>query len=520
MDQETERINDSPQEDTKEADEVALTNEEEIFSLNDLIVFYLKIFSGLFVLLLSRYFQKLLNISFLGLTYDNPHMLDAVGLVHLYSFVVLLSFCFVNINTLDLIGSKAYGKKNYFLYGVILHRTFLMSFFMFAILYIINIFSGAKIMLLLYMDIRQYEYFDEYLKYYQLSFLFECTHSILIRYLNIIGKSHIGVFIMIITLVLHIVFSYTFIYVLDLVVAGAGLALICTNLCNVILELSYILIFKPSPESFFFFTRESFSLQGISDYMKVYWALFPITMSWSASSEIQMIVASTLGKFNLAAHVILGSISDMSLSISYGSCFSTAIAVGYFLGKNDVKIIKRILYVAWSTAIILITLLVIVLVSLRIFIINSFLSNPFIIEMAFKCFPLLCVYLLLQAFNDTFYGWFRSVGQRTVSIVVSLFSYFVFYITIVLVLTKVLHFNVFGIWISNVPVEIFSITVLLIFFFVLDIKESCRELIKTQDEEDKSRGEHMEIEDKNVNNTNKGNFEKESNNTLPKNKLL
>ena len=97
--------------------------------LGDIIIFYLKIFSGTALFFLSRFFQQLINISILGIKYNNPHMIDALGLAHLYTNVLLFSFCCVCIYTLDFLGSRAYGQKHYRLYGLMLHRTFIMIYF-------------------------------------------------------------------------------------------------------------------------------------------------------------------------------------------------------------------------------------------------------------------------------------------------------------------------------------------------------------------------------------------------------
>ena len=151
------------------------TNTNEQHSTRDAIIFYWKIFAGNFVYLLSRFFQRLLTTSFLGLKYDNPHMIDAVGIAHVYAFLGIFSFCAANYNTLDLLGSRAFGQKNYFHYGIILHRTFIMTYLMWIILFIIHCFTAAPLMMVFNMEVRQYEYFDEYLKYFEIRSVPRCS---------------------------------------------------------------------------------------------------------------------------------------------------------------------------------------------------------------------------------------------------------------------------------------------------------------------------------------------------------
>jgi len=292
------------------------------------------------------------------------------------------------------------------------------------------------------------------------------------------------------TLALHVLFCYIFVYVLELVVAGPAIATICSQLCNCILELSYITIWKPLPEAWFFFTKESFKLQGLWDFMKVYFPLLPISMSGLWSQEIQMFIAFTLGKLKLAAHVVLQTIANIFIGISFGSSFSTVILIGFYIGKSEIYKVKTILYLSSTIASILVSSLLILLIIFREQIIHLFLNEVEVFNTIIKCFPFLCVYQILEVNNRNFYNWFRSIGRKLISILVPVITYFVVQLTISLILTKVFNYNVLGLWVSNVCAETLSITSLLIAFFSVDIEQSCKDLIKFHDEEDRLRGEH------------------------------
>jgi len=464
-------------------------------TLNEVIIFYLKIFSGTALFFMCRFFQQLLNISFLGLKYENPHMIDAIGLAHLYTNVLLFSFCIVCVYTLDFLGSRAFGQKNYYLYGILIHRTFITMYAILILLYIIHFFAASPFMLVISMDYQQYEYFDLYIKLFQLSYIFEFTHIIFIRYLNLIGKSYVSIIILVITMLMHVAFCYIYINLLDMVVAGAACATISTQFLNCILEIIYIWSVKPLPEVWFCFNKDSWSGQGLWDFMKVYFPLLPISMSGLWSQEIQMFIAFTLGKLNLAAHVVLQTIANIFLGISFGSSFSTVILVGFYMGKNDIPKAKLMLYVSSIIASIVVVTLVIFMIIFRIPLIKSFLNEPKVLDNILKCFPLLCVYQILEVNNRNFYNWYRAIGQKAISILVPVITYFVVQLTISLCLTKVIDLNIVGIWTSNVTAEAFSIICLLIYFFIVDIEASCLELIRFHDAEDRSRGEHLKGED-------------------------
>ena len=134
-------------------------------------------------------------------------------------------------------------------------------------------------------------------------------HQIINLYMNIIEKAWISIIIMISTFLFHLLFLYLFINILDLSVFGAGLASTLKFLCSFLLELGYVNIFTPQPESFFFFNKESFELKGISEFLLFYVNLLPIDFCKYASIEIQTILSFGLGKTYLAAHVILQTIA-------------------------------------------------------------------------------------------------------------------------------------------------------------------------------------------------------------------
>ncbi len=87
--------------------------------------------------------------------------------------------------------------------------------------------------------------------------------------------------------------------------------------------------------------------------MGLYESLLPllqISISGIWSQEIQMMIAFTLGKINLAAHVVLQTIANVFIAISFENSFTLVIIVGYYLGKKELEKIKKMLYISSTFA--------------------------------------------------------------------------------------------------------------------------------------------------------------------------
>ncbi len=297
----------------------------------ELLVFYISIFVPMTFIFLTRFIQQLTNVSYIGQTLQSHHMVDALGLAHLYTNVLLFSFCIVVAYTFDFLGSRAFGAKNYKLFGIYIHRTIILMYMIYAVLYIIHFFTAAKLMTIFGMHEKQYKHFNTYMRIFQLSYIFEFPHVIWVRYLNLVGKPYISVIVMFCATACHFGFCHLFVKVLHMQVKGAAIASICTQFLNIAGELVYILVFKPLPEAVFCLRKESF--MGLWDFMKVYFPLLPIGMSGLWSQEIQMFIAFSVSNLDLAAHVVLQTISNIFLGMSFGNCFTTVIIVGFYIGK-------------------------------------------------------------------------------------------------------------------------------------------------------------------------------------------
>ena len=70
----------------------------------------------------------MINIMYLGRKYNNTHMIDAVGMAHSYSTILLFSFISPFNAVLDSRGSIIFGLKLYRNYGFLMHRVVFLEY--------------------------------------------------------------------------------------------------------------------------------------------------------------------------------------------------------------------------------------------------------------------------------------------------------------------------------------------------------------------------------------------------------
>ena len=456
-----------------------LTKTVDYDDLVNIIVFFLNVFASRFLFILAIYSQNLLSIYFLSNKYNNPDIINAVGLVHVYSYILSVSFVTFVVTTFNLVGPIAFGDKDYINFGYHMHRSFILVFLIWSILYIIHFFTSANIMLLLGLSVYQYEYFDIYIKLFLIATCLLNFHAIFVSYLNIIDKSWVTIIIMAFGFCLHIIFCYVFIHILDYGVVGAGCAAILTYLIAFLMDFSYIMIFMPHPESIFFFTMESFEIKEIWEFLKIYFSIIPIGICMHWSQHIQSLVAFSLPKIYLESHVILQTIVSELYAIPVASAFSGLVSNGVYIGRKEVHKVKIVFYVTQVCSNTLMILIVILLIILRNEIISLFIKDHFVvIEISLNALPPLCVFLIFQSNNYNFEYMFRVCGYRLINIIVPIAGYFILMLGLSLIFTKVLTLNVLGIWISSACSEITIVLVYLIAFFVFDIEASIEDVIK------------------------------------------
>jgi len=192
---------------------------------------------------------------------------DGIGLGILLVNMVSTSITMGLNGALDTLVSQAYGSKQYYLCGTYFNKARLLHAILFIPIGLILLFSNHLLAFVgqnketvdvahkfLYLLIpglfafNQYETFRRFLQNMQVFYLTMCIQGA--------------------TILLHILWNYIFIIVLDLEVFGAALSLCITNFLNLILLNVYLLVFKNTieKESWHYMNADTF--KNWKEYLK------------------------------------------------------------------------------------------------------------------------------------------------------------------------------------------------------------------------------------------------------------
>jgi len=405
-------------------------------------------------------------------------MIDGVGLAIAYTFVLFFTFQLTFQFAFDLLSPIALGDKNYEQYGLLLHRCIILFNIMFVFLFILHYFTASKIMLLFKMDLKQYEYFDDFLKIYNIHYLFYLMYAIFARFINIIGKGYVMVIIMIISLGINIGLNYLLIVYCELSVRGAAIVFIITYVVICLFQCLYLYIFKPLPEVLFCLKRESFTLLGFWEYLKVYLSIIVIVLGVTCNKEILIIIAfSWLSSTELAAIISIFYLSRIFFSISIGICISTVSTTGYYLGQKEFNKIFPILFFTTIFSLSLVTLVLIFFIIFKDNVINSTTSNAEIFKLIDSCFVFMSIFVFLESISMNLCYWFRALGAKVFSVVVPFIQYIIIQPSLSIILIKYYRLGVTAIWISCIVGEALTLVTLLTYFILFfHIEKSCNEV--------------------------------------------
>ena len=195
------------------------------------------------------------NLLFIGKYYDNTDMLNGIGISNLYMNCTLFAIMQGLVSGLEPLCSNALGQKKYKLIGIYKHRASIIGYSAVTIIVIIHFFTARHFIRIFDISEEGFNYAERYFYVCLIYVFFDVQSSVNIRFLNVIGKPHISFFISLGGCLLHPLWDYIFIGILDLDVLGAGIAFIISRFIIFLATTLYINIANPLPESNFWINK-------------------------------------------------------------------------------------------------------------------------------------------------------------------------------------------------------------------------------------------------------------------------
>jgi MATE family multidrug resistance protein len=411
-----------------------------------------------------------INLIFISHSSDQSkitEVLNGMGISHLFVNCLLLSISTGIVSGFGTLGAKAYGAKMYYLMGLYLHRAQITGFILTLSLIIFFYFYALKIISLMGVESEVLVHIKEYLRIMMIYVIFEVQFWLNMQYLNIINKSHIIYIIFFTTLVFHPIMCYYLIIYHDLGLKAAGLSLIVSQMLNSLQGSIYIYVFRPLPESIFFFNIDSF--KGLWNYLKV---AFPMTIILCADVweyEIMSIVALWISKTDYTIHIILANFVLLTWSLSSGLATTSTIITGREICRTGVKTLKKYILIFFIFSILLMIILDIIILSLKKHILLMYVNIESILLIGEQIIPLICIMNIFSTVQFVLSGICRGIGKEFLASTISIPLYVIVLTCLACLFGKWMGWGVYGIWFAIMLNDILStLTFSFFIFFYFD----------------------------------------------------
>ena len=425
-------------------------------------------------------FQQTISLSFIGKKYNNPKIIDAMGISQLYINCFLLWVSMGLTTAMDTLCSNAYGAKKYYLMGLYLHRIRIITYLITILLSIFHYFFAIKILKLFKLDPEVYDYIEEYIYYLILYNLFDIQFSVNFRFLGILQKNTPCIIIIIITTCLNPLWCYLFIDILDFGVKGAGMAISLSQLLNMVLSSIFVHVTNPLPEAYFCFNKDC--IRGLGKVLKFSIPAAIMFCSEGWAFEVQAIFAIYLGALDYSVHIIAGNVSLLLYTTSLGFSIGTTITVGKYLTMTDTKNTKKVCFIALGFAFCNVAILSSLVILFHKYIIEFYIKDEIILEKAIPIIILVGISEFFDVVQTNLAAIFRAFGKHIIASFTGIFQFYIFQSSMSYVYAYVFDFKVFGIWLSYTNGFILAIIIyLLIIYFNFNIEKIKEEALERLD---------------------------------------
>jgi len=263
----------------------------------------------------------------------------------------------------------------------------------------------------------------------------------------------------------NVAMNYVMVIYLDLSLEGSSVAFYLTGIFNVLLEIILIATLKPSPDSMFFFNKESFDLKGLLEYLKSYATYLPLVLCNMLNKDVLNFIAfSMLNSVELAATITSIYVSKIFFSITVGTSITILGSLGFYIGKKQYKKVFPILFYIICLGLIVVLIISIVLAIFQEKLISYFANGlEEVKQHTIRNFPYICIFCFTEVFNYNMVIWLKGLGNKVFAILVSFLQYFIFQPIVFVILVKVFNYDDLAVWIVCIIAEVFSLTSCIIF---------------------------------------------------------
>lgn len=428
--------------------------------------------------------QQTINLSFVGHTADKENekaMISGIGVANLYLNCTVMAIAIGLLNGFNVLGGNAVAQKKYRLFGLYFQRSILIAYCFAFTIVVLHFFTIDKGLHILGADENSLKYGESYGKISMFFVFFEILFNSSFRYLNIARKTWVINVVLIVTTLLHPLWCYLLMIVMNFGIQGAAIALVLSQCLTGITLLLFIIISKPINNSVFCICRDTFKSWG--RYLAIAIpSTFLLCFEWWAF-EFQSIIAINCPKESCeddyATQVLTANLFMLLLALSIGFFTSSSIMCSKLIAQNRLKDLKKFVLIngLYSLAVFLVIFAFLMIFRSNVYYI--FTNEETIIEKGIDVLPLLLSAMLFNNLKGTIQGLLVGLRKQFLASVVSFTAYYIVQIGLSLLFVIKLNWGVVGIWVAELIGYIFIDTVYLIYLsFCVDYKKAVEETIR------------------------------------------
>jgi len=425
-----------------------------------------------------------INLIFIRYSYDPSQSIDAlygIGISHLYLNCLIMPFIIGIVAPFEILGSNAYGSKNFSLLRIYFQRTQIISYIFTLPLFVVNFFFAVDIISyiisLFGIDDNVIKYVKEYMQLLMLIVLCNVQFSINFRFLNIVKKSYVNIIILVSILLLHPLWCYIFIIVFELGIKGAAISLIISQFLYMIVGVMYIIYFNPINESVFSYSRDSFEKWG--EYLIIAFYITVMICGEMWGWEVLSIIALWIGKLDFSVHILLSNISLILYSLCIGFGMTSTIIVGRTICEKDIRVVKNYIKTILLYAISSMTFIIVILFIFKNRVLMIFTDEKDVLLKGEPIIPILCLGSIFGITQSILSSIFKGLGKHVIASLILFFNFYVTQTILGITLGKFFKMGVYGIWLTLL-ISVFINCVLFGFLliFYLDFEKVKAETMK------------------------------------------
>lgn len=434
-------------------------------------------FPGMFFYL-SLLLLQTINLAFIGQKYGDDNMINAIGITNLYINCTLNSIYTGLVSGIETLAANAFATRRYRLVGYYYQRARIIAYSVTTVIVIVHLFTVQHVLRFFNLNEQVIKYSSHYIYSCLIYVFFDVQTSCVFRMLNVLEKSHINFIILLISLALHPLWNYIFIYYLDFGVVGAGISFTISKFIAFVLSTIYYWFWCPCPESNFWINKKCFGIRGIINYLKFSIGAAFLTCAEWWGCEIQAIIAIYIGPDDYTVYILVAELSGLLYSIDVGFMLGITILVGEMIAKGSIKQVKlsclySVLFGIFSNSIYLGIFFI-----FRKKIFKIFTNEERILELGYPVLFVLTFSEFFDLIQTSLVSVFRGIGRQYTASALMFVHYYVIMIGMSILFGIVLKMGVFGMFIGIGSSDCLMSLAYLLTLFCIDYKKVQKETVE------------------------------------------